>query len=99
MSTSEFGFGIVGPGMIAGVVAGALARAQNARLRAVSSRQIDKARKFVAERAGVEAVEGHEELLRRADVQGVYIATPTVAKEAIALAAIAAGKHVLVDKP
>lgn len=29
----------------------------------------------------------------------VYVATPTVAKEPIALAAIAAGKHVLVDKP
>ena len=38
-------------------------------------------------------------LLARPDVDAVYIATPTVAKEEIALAAIAAGKHVLVDKP
>src|SRR5262249_41743375 len=38
-------------------------------------------------------------LLARGDVEAVYVATPTVAKEAIALAAIAGGKHVLVDKP
>ena len=45
------------------------------------------------------AVQGIDSLLARADVDAVYIATPTIAKEEIALAAIAAGKHVLVDKP
>ena len=38
-------------------------------------------------------------MLARADVAAVYIATPTAANEEIALAAIAAGKHVLIDKP
>jgi predicted dehydrogenase len=38
-------------------------------------------------------------LLARADVDAVYFATPTVAKEEIAPAAIAAGKHILIDKP
>jgi predicted dehydrogenase len=99
MNSSDFGFGIVGPGMIAGVVADALAQAKNTRLRAVSSRTLENARKFTANRPGVEAVEGHEALLCRDDVRAVYIATPTVAKEAIALAAVAAGKHILVDKP
>jgi predicted dehydrogenase len=37
--------------------------------------------------------------LKCADVEAVYIATPTIAKQEIALATIAAGKHVLVDKP
>lgn len=99
MSTSPFGFGIVGTGMIAGVVADALAKATNAKLTAVSSRRLETAQKFVAFRSGVAAVEGIEALLRRADVDAIYIATPTVAKEEIALAAIAAGKHILVDKP
>jgi predicted dehydrogenase len=85
--------------MIAGVVADALAQATNCGLRAVSSRQLDKARNFTANRPGTEPVEGHEALLRREDIHAVYVATPTMAKEAIALAAIAAGKHVLVDKP
>lgn len=99
MSTSKLGFGIVGPGFIAGVVADALAQAEGAQLVAVSSRRLENAQKFVAARAGVEAVQGFEALLDRDDVGAVYIATPTVTKEAIAMAAIAAGKHVLVDKP
>lgn len=96
---SQFGFGIVGTGMIAGVIADALAKSKHARLTAVSSRRIENAQRFVAQRAGVAAVEGIESLLSRNDVDAVYLATPTVAKEQIALAAIAAGKHVLVDKP
>ncbi|SIN69592.1 Predicted dehydrogenase [Singulisphaera sp. GP187] len=96
---SQLGFGIVGPGFIAGVIADAIAESANARLTAVSSRRIENARQFTAGRQGVEAVQGADSLLARPDVDAVYIATPTVAKEEIALAAIAAGKHVLVDKP
>jgi predicted dehydrogenase len=96
---SQVGFGIVGTGMIAGVVADAIARSANGRLAAVSSRRIENAQRFTAERRGAAAVQGIDGLLARADVDAVYIATPTVAKEDIALAAIAAGKHILVDKP
>jgi predicted dehydrogenase len=95
----EIGFGIVGTGMIAGVVAEAIAKSTNARLAAVSSRRIENAQKFTAERPGARAVQGIDDLLARPDVDAVYIATPTVAKEEIALAVIAAGKHLLVDKP
>jgi predicted dehydrogenase len=96
---SQVGFGIVGTGMIAGVVADAIAKSTKARLAAVSSRRIDNAQGFVAERHGAVPVQGIESLLARAEVDAVYIATPTVAKEQIALTAIAAGKHVLIDKP
>ncbi len=85
--------------MIAGVVADAITRAANARLAAVSSRRIENAEKFTANRPGVRAVQGIDSLLAQADIDAIYIATPTVAKEAIALAVIAAGKHLLVDKP
>ena len=96
---AQVGFGIVGPGFIAGVIADAIANSDHARLTAVSSRRIENARRFTANRQGVAAVEGVDSLLARPDVDAVYVATPTVAKEEIALAAIAAGKHVLVDKP
>lgn len=99
MTTSSLGFGIVGTGMIAGVIANALSKAQHARLVAVSSRQLANAEAFVRERPGVAALAGVEALLARADVDAIYLAIPSVAKEAIALAAIEAGKHVLVDKP
>jgi len=96
---AQLGFGIVGTGMIAGVIADAITKSTKANLAAVSSRRIENANSFVANRSGVAAVQGVNDLLARADVAAVYIATPTVAKEQIALAAISAGKHVLVDKP
>ena len=91
--------GVVGTGFIAGIVSNAIEASKNARLIAVSSRKLEKAKAFVAERDGVAAVEGLEPLLRQADIDAVYIATPTSTKETIALAAIEAGKHVMVDKP
>jgi predicted dehydrogenase len=96
---SQLRFGIVGTGMIAGAIADAIAKSTKARLTAVSSRKIDKAASFVAERPGVMAIEGIEDLLARDDIDATYIATSTTAKEETALAATAAGKHILVDKP
>ena len=70
------------------------------RLTAVSSRRIENAQSFRG-RAARGCGGGRDRRVAgpRDDVDAVYIATPTVAKEEIALAAIAAGKHVLVDKP
>jgi predicted dehydrogenase len=96
-------FAIVGPGFIAGVLAAAIARAEGAVLTAVASRKLENAERFVAaNQAGhgaIAAVEGWRALLTRDDVDALYLATPTVAKEEIALAAVEAGKHILVDKP
>jgi predicted dehydrogenase len=66
---------------------------------AVSSRTQGRAEAFVAGRPGTRAVEGLADLLACDDVEAVYVAIPTAAKEDCAMAAIAAGKHVLVDKP
>jgi predicted dehydrogenase len=99
MNASPLRFGIVGPGMIAGVVANAIQQAGNATLTAVSSRSLANAERFAANYPDTAAVEGTAALFSRPDVDAVYIATPTTAKEDITLAAIAAGKHVLVDKP
>jgi predicted dehydrogenase len=50
--------------------------------------------------AGVAAVSTrYEEILKRDDVHAVIIATPNFTHAPIALAAIAAGKHVLCEKP
>ena len=95
----QLGIGIVGMGMIGGVIADAIGKSKNASLAAVSSRRIENAQAFAAKYDRAAAVQGIDGLLARADVGAVYVATPTVAKEEIALAAIAADKHVLVDKP
>jgi predicted dehydrogenase len=96
---SQLRFGVVGTGMIAGVIADALAQSNKAKLTAVSSRRLANAQQFTAKRPGAAPIEGFESLVSRADVDAVYVATPTAAKEEIALAAIAVGKQVLVDKP
>ncbi|MBA3311792.1 MAG: Gfo/Idh/MocA family oxidoreductase [Planctomycetota bacterium] len=52
-----------------------------------------------AARFGVENVEDTEELLRRDDIDMVYIATPPFLHHPQAMAALEAGKHVIVEKP
>jgi len=92
-------FGIVGTGMIANALADAIAQSELAILGAVSSRNMENARKFVSKRPNVTPIEGVDSLIARSDIDALYIATPTSAKEQIALHAIGAGKHVIVEKP
>ena len=53
-----------------------------------------------SQQSGIEATStDYRELLKRDDINAVIIATPNVVHAPIALAAIAAGKHVLCEKP
>jgi predicted dehydrogenase len=92
-------WGIVGPGWIAGEFADAVRLHTAQRIVAVASRSIDRATAFAAEHGIETALGSVDELLARPDVDVVYIATPQSDHAATALAAIAAGKHVLVEKP
>ena len=92
-------FGVIGTGNIANVVANAIEAVESASLLAVSSRTLSKAVSFVSDRKTAIAVEGVDNLLKIPELDVVYVATPTATKEAIVFAAIAAGKHVLVEKP
>jgi predicted dehydrogenase len=58
-----------------------------------------KARKVIGARSTVEVETSLERLLERPDVDAIAIATPARTHSAIALAALRAGKHVLVEKP
>ncbi|SDN03114.1 Gfo/Idh/MocA family protein [Ensifer sp. YR511] len=95
----KLNLGIVGTGFIAGILAPAIQSSKNARLTAVSSRTLAKAETFVVDYPGVVAVEGAERLLARPDIDAVYVATPTAAKEGIAKSVLESGKHVLIEKP
>lgn len=92
-------FAIIGTGFIANVIAKALSIADNASLMAVSSRTLEKAQQFAAQFSNVTPVVGLTPILCNEAIDVLYIATPTTAKEAIALKGIQAGKHILIDKP
>lgn len=65
---------------------------------ALAARQADRAQQF-AERWGVGRACGYEDLITADDVDAVYIATPAALHRPWTLAALKAGKHVLVEKP
>lgn len=92
-------WGVVGAGHIAQEFVPAVQRFTHQRVVAVAARTPGRAAEFAA-RFGVEAaVESAQALVERADVDAVYIATPDVDHVPLGLAAVAAGKHVLIEKP
>jgi predicted dehydrogenase len=92
-------WGIVGPGWIGQRFVGALNAHTRQEVVAVASRSAARADAFAAEWNIPAAYPSYDALLDDAGVDIVYISTPHVEHHACALAALAAGKHVLVEKP
>jgi predicted dehydrogenase len=91
-------WGVLAPGWIAGSFVAALAEHTAQRVVAVGSRSAERAQQF-AGRNGVERSYGsYEELVDDDEVDVVYVASPHSEHHRQALLAIAAGKHVLVEK-
>ena len=93
------GFGLVGTGLIAGFHARAIARARGARLLGVAGSSPEKAEAFARAQAAPFATGSVSELVARPEIQVVCITTPSGAHLGPALAAIGAGKHVVIEKP
>ncbi|MFD0546034.1 Gfo/Idh/MocA family protein [Streptomyces mexicanus] len=67
-------------------------------IRAVASRDLTKAERFTGSFGGA-AVKGYAELLKRDDVDAVYIPLPAALHTEWVERAVLAGKHVLAEKP
>lgn len=91
-------WGVVGPGRIAANVMRDLAAMPDGQLHAVASRSPERAAAFAAEHGAAVSYGSYAELLADPDVDVVYVATPHRQHHGIALAAIEAGKHLLVEK-
>jgi predicted dehydrogenase len=90
--------GLIGAGHFGAVHARALAQIPGARLVAIASGDVDSARAFAAEHGG-RAHGAWRALLDDPTVEVVAIATPHALHAEIALAALASGRHVLLEKP
>jgi UDP-N-acetyl-2-amino-2-deoxyglucuronate dehydrogenase len=99
MSSQKLRFALVGAGMIGGVHAAALAELTDvAELVAVVDNDLAKAQ-ALAQRYGADASTDLDAVLRRDDVDAVTICTPSGLHADGAVAALDAGKHVVVEKP
>ncbi|RSM81693.1 gfo/Idh/MocA family oxidoreductase [Kibdelosporangium aridum] len=76
----------------------AMREADGIELKAVASRDPAKARTF-ADEFGCDAVTGYDGLLERSDIDAVYVPLPTGLHAEWVSRALAAGKHVLSEKP
>jgi predicted dehydrogenase len=94
LGVAVVGCGYWGPNLIRN-----FAVCPDTRLVAVCDRDPARLAKALAPYPGVDGVRDYDDLLRRPDVQAVAVATPVHTHADLAMAALEAGKHVLVEKP
>ena len=93
-------WGIIGLGRIADTeIAPAITASPQGELRGVVSRDQGRAEAFAGRHDAARALTSFDELLADPEVDAVYIATPNALHADGVVAAAAAGKHVMCDKP
>ncbi len=98
MSGGAVGFGVIGAGLVGPTHASAAARAPGGQLVAVCDLMAERA-EAVAEQYGAIPLTEVDALLARDDIQIVSICLPTRLHLEVAERAVAAGKHIMVEKP
>jgi predicted dehydrogenase len=93
----KFGVGIIGFGRIGAEHAGWLASAKG--IQAVAVADSTPARQELAQKRSLRVHSSIESLLNHPEVDAILVATPTAMHFQHTTAALAAGKHVLVEKP
>jgi Predicted dehydrogenases and related proteins len=97
--SAPLGFGIVGLGMVADFHAQAIAQVSGAKLVGVASRNTEKAKAFAAKHKVAAVCGSVEDLVARKDIDIVCVTTPASVHRETSLAAIRAGKHLVIEKP
>lgn len=92
-------WGILGPGWIAHRFVESLSKYSTQKVVAVASRNQGRADEFASTHSLDHAYGSYDDLVAAPDIDIVYVATPHTEHHSCTLAAIAAGKHVLVEKP
>jgi UDP-N-acetyl-2-amino-2-deoxyglucuronate dehydrogenase len=97
--SASLGFGFIGAGAIANFHARAVAAANGGRLIGVASRRRATAEAFAQAHGMSFATDDVQALLRQPGLDAVCITTPSALHLEPALAAIRAGKHLMIEKP
>jgi len=92
-------FGLIGYGAWGKHHAAAIAQGEGTELVAISCKSEESRRQAEADHPGVEVYLDYRELLRREDVEAADIVLPTFLHAQAGIAALEAGKHVLLEKP
>lgn len=96
---SEVRFGFIGAGAIAHYAAEAVLRHPHAKLTAVQDLHVDRLKTLQKKHSLEFAHETVEDLLANKSVDAVYIAVPNKFHVPLAIQALEAGKHVILEKP
>ncbi len=91
--------GIAGCGYQGGILAKAVAKTASWQMAACADPNMKAASSLAAESGNVAAYASADEMLEKSALDAVFVATPHHLLCPVALAAIRAGKHVLVEKP
>ena len=89
---------MVGTGLMLKLIGHDFAKTENVDLKVIVSRTQERANEVAAEYGVAEGSADFESVLQRDDIDVVYIATPMSMHFSQAMAALDAGKHVLVEK-
>lgn len=92
-------YGIIGAGAIAHYMARAFTENQGAVALAVADVHRPAAEEIAAKVAAPNVYTDYREMLARADIDAIYVATPPFLHRPMVLEALAAGKHVCCEKP
>lgn len=98
-SVPSLRWGILGAGGIARTWAGTVLANTEQRITAVASRTPGKAEEFAKDLGIERSYNSYDELVEQPDIDAIYIASYPSDHKEHALLAIAAGKHVLIEKP
>jgi predicted dehydrogenase len=106
MATQDVRWGILGAAVIARKNWLAIKNSGNGIVKAVASRDVERARALIDEcqadaafDPAPDAVASYEELIARDDIDAVYVPLPTGLRKEWVIRAANAGKHVLCEKP
>lgn len=98
-STTPIRWGLLGTGAITGKLLAGARRSTEVVVTAVGSRTLERAQAFAAAN-GIPRVHGsYQDLLADPEVDAVYISLPNSLHHEWTMASLAAGKHVLCEKP